>query len=122
MHDAILGSGRDTFLIAIPFLGILVVCFFRLDGHFTAPKKAGRQPRPPCGVDLDGRPILCDPDGRPWNNPRLRPFRFVLSASDSRGRQRALGNGQPGAARKTETIASVDPAVQECCAASPIAR
>jgi hypothetical protein len=90
MHDAILGSGRDTFLVAIPFLGMLVVCFFRLDERFAAPKKTGRQPRPPCGVDLDGRSILCDPDGRPWNNPRLR--RSVWNAT-------ALGewNGVRGA-------------------------
>jgi hypothetical protein len=122
MHDAILGSGRDTFLVAIPFLGMLVVCFFRLDERFAAPKKTGRQPRPPCGVDLDGRSILCDPDGRPWNNPRLRPFRFVFSVSDPCGTQRPLGNGMACAARKTANMASSDPAPGEYCAAPPLAR
>jgi hypothetical protein len=71
MHDAILSSGRDTFLIAIPFLGLLLAALFRLDERFAAPKKVGGPRRPPCGLDLDGRPILCDPDGRPWAEPRL---------------------------------------------------
>jgi len=71
MHDAILCSSRDTLLIAIPFLGMLLAGLFRLDELFAAPKKVGRQRRPPCGLDLDGRPILCDPDGRPWRTPRL---------------------------------------------------
>jgi len=71
VHDAILFSGRDTLLIAIPFLALLLVGFFRLDEYFAAPKKAGRHRRPPCGLDLDGRPIVCDPDGRPWSKPRL---------------------------------------------------
>jgi hypothetical protein len=71
MHDAILNSGRDTFLIGIPFLAMLLVGFFRLDELIANPKKPGKHQRPPCGLDLDGRPILCDPDGRPWGKPRL---------------------------------------------------
>jgi hypothetical protein len=71
MHDTILLSGPDTFLVTIPFLGMLLVSLFRLDEHFAAPRKVGRRRRPPCGLDLDGRPIVCDPDGRPWSTPRL---------------------------------------------------
>ena len=42
MHDTILSSGRDTFLIAIPFLGLLLAALFRLDERFAAPKKVRR--------------------------------------------------------------------------------
>jgi hypothetical protein len=80
MHDAILGSGRDTFLVAIPFLGMLVVCFFRLDERFAAPKKTGRQPRPPCGVDLDGRSILRKRSV--WNATALGEWNGVRGAED----------------------------------------
>ena len=71
MHDTILSSGWDTVLFAIPFLGLRLAALFRLDGCFATPKRVAGRCRPPCGLDLDGRPILCDPDGRPWRTPRL---------------------------------------------------
>jgi len=71
MQDEILKSGRDGFLSSVPLVGLLLVYLFRLDEYFAAPKKVGRQRPPPCGVDLDGLPIVCDPDGRPWRKPRL---------------------------------------------------
>jgi hypothetical protein len=68
MHDAaVLNSNLDSFLVAIPFLVFLLIGFFRLDEVFAAPKHRGQARRAPCGIDADGRPILCDPDGRRWN-------------------------------------------------------
>lgn len=72
MHEIFLDAGWDTTLVAVPFLCLLAVAVFRLDETFTQSRHYRRNGRPPCGLDLDGRPILCDPDGRPWRTPRLR--------------------------------------------------
>lgn len=71
MQEILLDAGWDTLLVAIPFLFMLMVTVFRLDETFTQSRRHLRNGRPPCGVDLDGRPIFCDPDGRPWRTPRL---------------------------------------------------
>lgn len=80
MNDTLLSSGLDNILVALPFIGMLMVGFFRLDEILAAPRKrlANKPLHPPCGVDLDGNPIVCDPDGRPWGNPRMHrlPGRF----------------------------------------------
>jgi hypothetical protein len=73
MHDTVLPSNLDSFLVAIPFLIILLIGYFRLDEVFAAPKHRVRARRAPCGIDEDGQPILCDPDGRRWN--AARPLR-----------------------------------------------
>jgi len=70
MDEAILTSNRDTLLVAIPFVAMLLMSYFRLDELIVAPDKAGKPRRAPCGVDMDGEPILCDPDGRPSGNAR----------------------------------------------------
>jgi hypothetical protein len=73
VHETIIKSGWDTLLVAIPFLVILFIGFFRLDGMLARKKKAGsRASRPPSGLDEDGAPIICDPDGRPWRKPNSR--------------------------------------------------
>jgi hypothetical protein len=72
MHKIILDAGWDTILVAVPFLCLLAMAVFRLDETCTQSRHNCRNRRPPCGLDLDGRPILCDPDGRPWRTPRLR--------------------------------------------------
>ena len=64
MHEAILSSGRDTLLVAISFLVLFVVSLFRSDELFAAPKGGIRQCRPMCVMNMDGKPILSDPDGR----------------------------------------------------------
>jgi hypothetical protein len=71
MHEILLGKGWDTLLVAVPFLSLLAVAVFRLDETFTQYRPYRRNGRPPCGLDLDRQPILCDPDGRPWRTPRL---------------------------------------------------
>jgi hypothetical protein len=64
MHEAILISGRDMVLIAIPFLVLVVLVLFRLDVIIAAPRKTLRQHRPVGGMNKDGKPVLSDPDGR----------------------------------------------------------
>jgi hypothetical protein len=67
VNETILNSGWDTFWVAIPFFALLVMSVFRLDEAFMTPKGVRRRCRPG-GMDRNGQPILCDPDGRPsWN-------------------------------------------------------
>lgn len=64
MHEPVLSSTRDALLFAVPFLGMLLMGMLRLDEFFVTPKRGHLPRRPPSGVDIDGEPILCDPDGR----------------------------------------------------------
>jgi hypothetical protein len=72
MHEVIVNSGLDTLLIAIPSLGLLLITFLRLDQMLAAPKQRNNPGRFVRGVNADGEPIMCDPDGRPWEEPRRR--------------------------------------------------
>ena len=64
MHRMILSSGRDTLLVAIPFVAILLISIFRLDEALSTSQGALKRRRSVCGTDEDGEPILRDPDGR----------------------------------------------------------
>ena len=66
MQETILQSGWESFLAAVPFVGLLMVGLFRLDVIIASPKcsKAGK--RPFSGGDENGDLLLFDPDGRPW--------------------------------------------------------
>ena len=66
MDDQILKSGRDTLLVAIPFVTCLIVSIFRLDGLFFKSGKSSlnKHGRPQRGVTPSGEPIFTDPDGR----------------------------------------------------------
>lgn len=66
MRDQVLKSGWETFLFAIPFLGILLVGLFRLDELISSPKRRRKTRKRITGVDHEGEPVLSDPDGRPW--------------------------------------------------------
>jgi len=59
----ILQSNADALLVAIPMVGILFACHFRVDELFGKSRKRGKQRRPMAGSDLQGRPICADPDG-----------------------------------------------------------
>jgi hypothetical protein len=66
MVEDVVKSGWETYLLGIPLIGV-----FRLDELILKPKnKPRRQPRPPRGVDEDGREILSDPDGKPQRRRR----------------------------------------------------
>lgn len=74
MSDAVLHSNWDTLLVALPFLILMLIGFFRLDEVLAAPKHralAVHAHRAASGTDEHGLPILCDPDGRRWK-PRAR--------------------------------------------------
>lgn len=70
VHDTVLKSGWDTVLVAVPFVAVLFVVFFRLDQIFVPPKRGGGLRRPASGIDEHGRMLLSDPDGRPWHPER----------------------------------------------------
>ncbi len=70
MQDIALQSGWETFLLAAPFVGMVLVGVFRLDEIAANPKrKHGQRPRL-TGNDENGRMLLTDPDGQPWTDPR----------------------------------------------------
>jgi hypothetical protein len=66
MDEPILKSGRDTLLVAIPFVICLVSSVFRLDELFFRSGKGSTKNsrRPPQGLNPDGEPIFTDPDGK----------------------------------------------------------
>jgi hypothetical protein len=64
VHDTILTSGRDAFLVAIPFVFMLFLSVFRLDEALARPKKQSPTRWPASGMIEAGVPILRDPDGR----------------------------------------------------------
>ena len=71
MQDVILQSGWGNFLVAVPFVGILLMSLFRLDELIASPKRSRAVKRPASGCDEKGNLILSDPDGRPWG-PRSK--------------------------------------------------
>ena len=66
MYETVLKSGWESVLFGIPFIGMLLACFLRLDEFLVAPRQASKPTRPARGIDNNGNAILCDPDGRPW--------------------------------------------------------
>jgi hypothetical protein len=66
MDEPILKSGRDTLLVAVPFVMCLVGSRFRLDRMFFRSRKSSKNSygRPPRGVTPTGEPIFTDPDGK----------------------------------------------------------
>ena len=68
MQNVILQSGLESILVAVPFLGILLVGLFRLDEIIAAPKRARAVRRPVTGCDKHGHLLLTDPDGRSWGD------------------------------------------------------
>ena len=68
MQGIALQSGWETFLLAAPFVGMVLVGVFRLDQIAAAPRRDADRPRMVPGNDENGRVLLNDPDGRPWND------------------------------------------------------
>jgi hypothetical protein len=67
VQDTILQTGWENFLVAVPFVGILVAGIFRLDEIIASPRRRHGMKRPACGCDANGRVLFSDPDGRPWD-------------------------------------------------------
>jgi hypothetical protein len=66
MHEPILNSARDTFLVALPFAAVLFLGFFRSDQILAAAKRRTGSRRAFCVTVENGIMYLTDPDGRPW--------------------------------------------------------
>lgn len=67
MQNLTLQSGWESFLLAVPLVGMVLLGVFRLDAIAAAPKHEPDSRRPPSGVDKDGEMLLTDPDGHPWD-------------------------------------------------------
>ena len=66
MQGIALQSGWETFLLAAPIVGVILVGVFRLD---VIAANASRIPHPRIpGNDENGSPLWMDPDGRPWTD------------------------------------------------------
>jgi hypothetical protein len=80
VHDTILISGRDSVLVAIPFIFMLFLSVFRFDEALARPRAATASSRQVRGMNEAEVAILRDPDGRlveprrPKRDRRLREF------------------------------------------------
>lgn len=76
MDEHILISSRDTLLVAVPFVFMLLITVLRLDQIIATPRGSMNRRRPPCGMDASGQPVLRDPDGRLSGpaRPKKAPF------------------------------------------------
>jgi hypothetical protein len=61
----------DVLVLTVPFLPILALAMLGLDARVAAPRQGPGARRAFCGVDPQGRPILSDPDGKPWGQSRV---------------------------------------------------
>lgn len=68
--DVPLRPGLDTFLYAVPVFVLVAIGMFRLDGLLARPKHRPKRRRTQAGMDKDGLPVLCDPDGRNFSPRR----------------------------------------------------
>jgi len=66
MQDPVLQSGWDTVVVVVPFLVIVTMGIFRLDSILASPRTGEKLMRTIYGNDINGEPVCCDPDGRPW--------------------------------------------------------
>jgi hypothetical protein len=72
MNESFLISSRDMVLFAIPFVSIILISQFRLSAIAKPHKRSASQSARRCGMDLNGEPILRDPDGRVSEGPNRR--------------------------------------------------
>jgi hypothetical protein len=71
MHEVFLSTGRDSLLVGVPLILLLLIGLFRLDEVFAKPKRRLKRRRPAYSMDEDGEPVLSDPDGRLSSAPIL---------------------------------------------------
>jgi len=65
MREEVLKSGRDSILVALPLVLMLIAGVFRLDELFGASGKHPKRRGFGGGQGEDGEPLLSDPDGTP---------------------------------------------------------
>jgi len=66
VHEFILRSNWEKLLVAVPLFGLLFASYFRLDEVLAKRKKGPKLRRHASGLDKNGEPLLCDPDGKAW--------------------------------------------------------
>jgi hypothetical protein len=69
MQGIALQSGWETFLLAAPLVGMVLVGVFRLDQIATNPKSHGHQPGPTRNDD-SAQMLLSTPDKSHWPDTR----------------------------------------------------
>jgi hypothetical protein len=109
VQDSILLSGRDSFLVSIPFLILLAVSIFRLDATLAVPNRPARRQPPARGIDENGEPIFTDPDGRRTRLRRRNTASKPRKSSPSRiveGAMADKGGSIPARAEKRLTKAA----------------
>jgi len=65
--DTVVNPGWESCLLGVPFIAMLFCGLFRLDELIAGKRPASatdRQRQIFGGMDEDGEPIVCDPDGR----------------------------------------------------------
>jgi hypothetical protein len=72
VRDIVLHSGWEKLLVAAPLFGLLFASYFRLDELLTKRKKGPKLLRHGSGLDENGEPLLCDPDGQAWTESSRR--------------------------------------------------
>ncbi len=71
MYNTAAKHGWESFLLGVPFVLVLVFCYFLLDEVFTRHKKDPSRPRRPVYIPGQaGEDIMRDPDGRPSESQR----------------------------------------------------
>ena len=78
MHLSTLFPSFDILVLTAPFLGILALAMLGLDERIATPRQGPGTRRAFCGVDREGRPILSDPDGKPWRHSRISQIEAKL--------------------------------------------
>ena len=69
MHDSFLKTNLDVLLFGLPMVGVLFICYFRLDELVASPKRRRELIKRYSATEVDGRMVGCDPDGKPWKKP-----------------------------------------------------
>jgi hypothetical protein len=95
MEYHLLLPGRDTLLMTIPFVVMLMVTIFRLDQIVASPTQVVAGRRFACSLDMYGKPILRDPDGRLSGPARQKktaagPAESVSAVNPGSGSRRKL--------------------------------
>jgi hypothetical protein len=78
MQPALFLPSPDTLLLTLPFFAILGLAMLGLDERVATPRHEKRAHRGFCGVDWKGRPVLSDPDGKPFHSSGVRQIEAKL--------------------------------------------
>jgi len=111
MHDTILISGRDSILVAIPFIFMFFLSVFRLDETLARPSAVTARHRLASGMNVAGAPILRGPDGQPVDLRGSKTRKSDLSSNSLRistRRQCNFGTGNQIGSQPTSECGSRD--------------